>query len=690
MRKSSNTNNEFFMKRIISLANKEADIPSITAMSIFLYFAYTLVTAKLFYLQFSLPEILAVSLLFLGIIVSIGAIFLRFEKPLPLNVNFKNIITATSVFLLLVVFSITSLAEIIGYFDPFIFLETELGLGWNHDTAFHVSLIQSILNFGYPSIAQNGHPPCVYHVLSHYTDALILKITGLEPYDSYGLFVHFKFFTFVSSIVLAIGATTQRRSILVYLISIILLTPLILGKGMAVGSHGQWMASIVLLLSAPFIFSILFKEGSITKSDLLALFAIIVIISLGKVSSGLMLGSLVGSFVLARGFKQPSTYLFGAVLLLFFYLYWSVFNGSSDGNAAALTLSNISVEGIYHYFFGEELYPHAIILTKPILASVFILGAIFCLDPNKVTGSALFASIVSALSLYFLCTVKTWTNTSDIWFFQFGLANAILLMTYSIFIKHYNPIQNKMRYIVWQASYMLVGKYFQKVPRVISDIKVRSIFYATFNVIVIAGLVLFLRNYFVTPGFIYNCGLATISKCSLDNIRAGLDHTNNDRFEIINSKLPENLQLSLKSLYISGSEELRDKALSQLFVSRPLYDLRRNLDEQLLKKSIAKKNVALFIPKSIFNDSRKKFGGADWDQGLLIYAITGIQLIHGVGDNLVSYGFPTYANAPDALRINGDAFSIEKSCTSMADVTHIAIINQLSPPQIDIIQCKKY
>jgi hypothetical protein len=114
------------------------------------------------------------------------------------------------------------------------------------------------------------------------------------------------------------------------------------------------------------------------------------------------------------------------------------------------------------------------------------------------------------------------------------------------------------------------------------------------------------------------------------------------------------------------------------------------LDEHLSRNDIAKRNVALFIPKSIFIDSRNKFGGKNWDEGLLIYAATGVQLIHGVVENHFGYGFGTYANDPDALSINGDAFSIEKSCKSRADVSHIAIINQLSPPKIDIVQCKKY
>ena len=60
-----------------------------------------------------------------------------------------------------------------------------------------------------------GTPILVYHILSHYIDALILLISGLEPWDSYGLFFHFKIVLFLSSILFFIGFILKKVNVLI-------------------------------------------------------------------------------------------------------------------------------------------------------------------------------------------------------------------------------------------------------------------------------------------------------------------------------------------------------------------------------------------------------------------------------------------------------------------------------------------
>ncbi|MES2211714.1 MAG: hypothetical protein V4490_01065, partial [Pseudomonadota bacterium] len=286
--------------------DKEVSIYSITVLSLILYFAYTVVTAKLIYLQFSLLEVVKVSMVFLGTMVILTIIFFRMDKELSFKLSYKNLSAAVFVVFVLAMLSNILHPQIDSYPRPLILLETELGLGWNHDTAYNVSLIQSILNYGYPSTAQHGHPFRFYHALSHYVDALILLIARIDPYDSYGLLFHFKFSAFLSSLIIAVSAITRREKVSVYLISIILLAPLIVGNGLSIGSHSQWFASILMLMSAPFLYSTLYRDGSVSTSRFLAIFAVIVVIALAKISSSLMLASLVGAFVLAKGFKNPA------------------------------------------------------------------------------------------------------------------------------------------------------------------------------------------------------------------------------------------------------------------------------------------------------------------------------------------------------------------------------------------------
>lgn len=691
IRHSNSKFNRAQLRKMFSLKNKTADVTSITAISLLCYFVFTFITAKLVYLQFSFSEVIAVSLMFLAILTMIVVVFLKIEKPFQININVENLINATLLFFILVIYTISSSENIDWFLHPLILSESELHVWWNNDTAFHVSLIQSILNWGYPSIAQHGHPFSVYHVFSHYTDALILKIVGLEPYDSYGLFTHFKRFTFVSSIILFIWAVTRRRGIAIFLLSIVFLPPLVFGTGTAIYSHGLWMSSIISLLAAPFVYSTLFNEKGISNSSLLALFAIIVTVALGKISSGLMLGCLVGTVVWAREFKRAQAYVFGMALLIFFYIYGALY--SEAAGKEIVSLSNVSLAGLGHYYLRGEVYANAIVLTKPILAMLTILATIFCLAANRITGSALLASIVSAFALYFVCAAKTKLSSSDIWFFQYGLSSELLLMTYFVLIRYQNAALHKMKSIVLRLAQVAVFNHSSKMHSAVSGVKVKSAANIIFNVLVFTYLAFFLQNNFTVRGYnLFNCAQFNINNlrtCTNDRVWAGIHALNKNAFSSINDRLPESLQLSLDRLYINGPENLKDKAFTQLYASRPLYELRQNLYEQLSKNHIAKKNVALFIPRSILEDFPNKFLGDTWDQGLLIYAVTGIQLVHGVEKNtFLGYGFAKYVNDPDAYRVNKEELSIDKNCKSIENLSYIAVLDQLSPPQISMVPCR--
>lgn len=684
--------------------NKEVSISSITALSLIFYFPYTVVTAKLIYLQFSLLEVVKVSMVFLGIMVFLTIIFFRIDKQLSLKVNYKNLGAAAFVFFVLAMLSNILHPQIDSYPHPLILLETELGLGWNHDTAYNVSLIQSILNYGYPSTAQHGHPFRFYHALSHYVDALILLIARIDPYDSYGLLFHFKFSAFLSSIVIAVSAITQREKVSVYLISIILLTPLIVGNGLAIGSHSQWFASILTLMSAPFLYSTIYRDGSVPVPRFLAIFAIIVAIALAKVSSSLMLASLIGAFVLAKGFKNPSAYIFGMALLIFFYIYGTSFS-PDNGISHQFSYSNLSLESLYHYYFGPALYPGGVKLTPGIVTMVLTLFAFYCLAANKITGSALFASIVGALGLY-IVTAAVELTPAVIWHFQMGMTAALLLMTFTIVIKYQKIVRCKVGGILLLTIDSRVTKpatdAVLKFLRNAIDVVLKKLIFfwvallmhnkfAISEKIVTVAIVLslaMLSNNFIKPSYnVFNAGFSSIIE--------GFHHVNESRFSGINDKLSPELQLSISRIYLRGLSDIKNRALEQLSTTRPLYDLRQQLTDAISAEGIDKKRVALFIPKEIFDDSAKIFGAQyevvgdqDWDLGLLFYAVTGVQLVSSVGSIPNGWGFDRYANNASSFRVNSADFSLDKTC-NILDISHVAILSQLSPPKIKIVPCKR-
>lgn len=373
------------ISRYVAITNSQYSTTSITIMSLALFYAFSVVTATLTFLQFSRFEVVGVSLMFVVILLGCARVFRHFDGALPLVINPRNIIVAFLVtFFLIMLFSWSGRMFPL-YVGTFPLLEAELGLGLHHDTAYHVSLIQSILNFGYPSIAQHGHPLTIYHVLSHYIDALILLVTGLDPYDSYGLLYHFKTFIFLSSALVAITSFTQRLGLGIYLISVGLLIPPIVGTGHAIGSHGLWMASVLLLLSAPLVFSTLLEAESVTARRVTSLFIVIVLIAFAKVSSGFMLAMVVGAILLGMRPTKPSTYVFGLVVLGFFYGYGSLFVGAKPPD-----ISEISFGGLYNYFVSKSFFLNKISThATQILTSIFVIGALFLSRVDRINGVAL-------------------------------------------------------------------------------------------------------------------------------------------------------------------------------------------------------------------------------------------------------------------------------------------------------------
>ena len=230
---------------------------SITIFSIILFYIWMTSRALLIFQQFSFFEITAVSISFFFLFITLIMIFINnfFQKQIKFNVY--NLFISFIIFIFMGIMENTvkyPFAEY--YYHTFPLLETEMGLGWHQDTVFHSSVIQSILNFGYPSIAQHDSPILFYHVLSHYVDSFILFIAGLDVYESYGLLFYFKGFILISTIMIFINYLFEKFSIYIFLISIVLITPIIIGTWHTIGSHGLWFTSIVLIISTPKVFSI--------------------------------------------------------------------------------------------------------------------------------------------------------------------------------------------------------------------------------------------------------------------------------------------------------------------------------------------------------------------------------------------------------------------------------------------------
>lgn len=586
---------------------------SATLLAVVIFFIYITAYALLVFVQFTSLQILSVGLTCAGLLILLTTLLMRpslFDfHPGLLRVNLKTVASSLFITVVLIMFVHSIGTYIPLYARTFPLLETELGLGWHQDTAFHVSLIQSILNFGYPSIAQHGHPLTVYHVLSHYVDALILFITRVDPYDSYGLLFHYKIFLFLSSILLAVTAMTRNHGSITYFVSFVLLAPCIISNWFAIGSHGLWMASLILLLSSPFVFSRLFQEENLSDRQLVALFLIIVSIGLAKISSGLMYGALLGLFILFKQTLRISTYLFGGLLLIFFLAYgysWSF--GYPD--YVNLDFTRLGLTQLYDYLKAKQIVRSSSEFPSNmpgILACTTILFFILVSRVRKVSAAAFFSALVGIGLLYIVTESNNGYSVVDVWYFQYGLINGMILLAFASVLHYKNGFTS--------------SDFYRKATSNTCD--------PGLVIAAIVCLALFTKYTKLSTFNIFNVSPARISQI--------IAYANINPFASINRKLPPTEQLTLSS-------SLNDKkaALKRLSVSRPLLTLQHDINNILAQHKLPKRKTALLLSKEYCDNQLKSFAEDSWSRGLLIYAVTGTQLLYGVTEIPRGFGFSSY------------------------------------------------
>ena len=600
---------------LIELQTPGVSVFSATLLALLGFFSYMTAYALSVFIQFTYWEILSVGVICAALLVGLSALFMRASllnfRLRPLRLNLATLAASLFVTCMLIMLTHSVNSTWAAYVHTFPLLEAELGLGWHLDTAYHVSLIQSILNFGYPSIAQHGHPLTAYHVLSHYVDALILFITQVDPFDSYGLFFHYKIFLFLSSILLAVTAMTHRQGWITYLVSFVLLTPCIVGTWHAIGSHGLWMASLILLLSAPFVFSRLFQDEDLTPRQLLALFSTIVFIGLAKISSGFMSGVLLGGFILVKQPARLSTYIFGLALLVFFYLYGNVFFSRLNGISGSLDLASLGLRDFYEYVTASQIIrgqSKTLSEMPAILACTAILLALGFTRENRKDLYPAVASLLAITALYVITRSNKSLSINDIWYFQYGMLSSLILLTFAAIIHSKSKP-------AWAAQ-----------PGNLAA----SAHERRHTLAAVACLAL-LTKYAALPSF-------SIFDAGPEAIRQKIAYANTSPFASINKKLPADEQLT-----VLGTHNTKTAALEKLGASRPLKALQRDIATILMEHGLVKNQTALVLSKEYFDNQLKPFGGGPlWARGLLAYAITGTQLLYGVTGMPSGYGYTAH------------------------------------------------
>lgn len=619
-----------------NLVDANVSITSIARISAIAFYLISTFYASYVFIQFSVLEIVSVSATFLVMFLLLLTVFMPglFKEKLsikPVNIFWSVVVLG----FLLVIFNSPS-TQFFNYFRTFPLLEAELGLGWHQDSAFHSSIIHSFTLFGFSSIGQHDTPITVYHVLSHFMDSVIIRITGVDVWQSYGLFYFFKAVLLLSAILFFITFVCRHLKLYVFLLSLMFLVPIVVATWHAIGSHGLWFTSLIIILSAPLVFRLVTQKEPLRSLDYVVLFALLVAISLGKVSSGFMYAALIGLMLVLVHFKDYRVYLFGLALLAFFAIYNSTITGG-EGSIVIPELKQIlKFLALKTKIFYDQLYQVYLLIA-------LIVGTAFLFKSNA-AARFFIASVLSVFVLALVVSMQPNFSGSDIWYFVYGLSSVLILLTYQLVLSTLNT----------HTARNFEGVIYFNHPII-----------KTLLVLVMLGLTSDLNS---TSYNFFNSGVKPT--------KSVLQNAYKQPFSRLNSYD--------KTLKANMVKQFKNRDYIDLgSYPRPLNAFNESLKSFMSENSLRAKDSLIFMPKEIFETDMDSFKGAKWARGMLVYAVTGVPLVHGLESLRRTYGYADYDES--ALWVSKDRFDITSACQFEKN---IIIVESFAEPNFTVVSCQ--
>ena len=593
--------------------------------SLFFYIPSTIFACFVF-VQFEISEILFVAGFFFIILIILCYILSSNIFTGKLYIKKFNIFLLLIISCYLLIILSSENPYWYNYFRTFPLFEAENNLGWHKDTAFHVSIIRSYNLFGFPSVGQHGAPLIIYHTLSHLIDSIGVAFAGIDAWDSYGLFFYFKRVLLIITILIFITLVCQKSKVLVYLSSVIIVLPAIIGDWHAVGSHGLWFSSLLLIASAPLVFDII-SENKNKFSDFIILFFIIICISLAKISHGAILLILVCTIIFLNNKKKLQFYTFFlcAGLFLFTFIYFFNQNVFFSFKFNIINILDFLTFKKYNYFLKE------------IYLQILLIIAVVVFYKSKLAIN-LFISAIFSLLVLSLISAQTFFSPSDIYYFSYALQIILYILVYQLVM---NLFQLKRRSIF---------------IRKIQDNNILNNFFIIFLIL----LSLYNARYLIfTPKKI-------------------LDYFYSQPFSQINNYDNE-LKVTTSKIFINRNYINFKK------YPRQLNSFKQELSLFMILHNLHAKNSLLFISKNIFENEISKFEGPSWARSYLIYAVTGIPLYKGLETvESQNYGIKDYTS--EALIQYRNDFKIANACKFNKD---IIIVENFTKKEFSLKKCEK-
>ncbi len=381
--------------------------------------------------EFGVAQIFGSCLAYLGIfavLAVISGVRIRFSRPKQISALLQLVTGLSMAYL--VVYRLSFEHPFLRYYQPNALKNLDVGIAFHQDTAFHSALIQSILNFGYPSTGQHGAPITFYYVLSHYLDAFVCWVTGLAPYQSAALFFEFKKMLLVLAVAVFVALATKNKTGVFRLVAFAIVLPVVIGSWSAIGSEGLWSASILLLLSAPKLVKTVLLQ-KLTSRHLAFLSSMVALVSLAKLSSGIMLAAVLAAFLIQRHFKNLRIWITAAALVVFFGTAAFLFAAS---NPTTVVRGFSAIDSINFLFFVTK--EQSVEYLAAIYLLVAVIGLFALLTRSRPILQLLTAGFTGVL---ILGALASHFNKSDQYYFSLGLLHALLVIALPLLLEPLKP-----------------------------------------------------------------------------------------------------------------------------------------------------------------------------------------------------------------------------------------------------------
>ena len=487
------------------------------------------------------------------------------------KISLRGFMTSVGVAGALILIQSSSIRAGHSYFANFPNDRIEAGQGFNIDSAFHVSIIQSILARGFPSTSQHLEPFLYYHTLSHYGDALVLFATGLDPWESYALLFYAKGTGIVlATLYFSYRVTRDGRENLFWVVTPLVTLTFSNSWGVVI-SHANWLPMYLLLIASPWMYSVL-RKPRIGISDAVFLTAIVVATGLGKISVGFSVAIFVGLVLFLKEPRSSLVVLMGAGWAGFFFIWAGGFGGPSLINNWADAYREV----------GEEAF------SLLGLAGVFVIAYMIGRSRNHIiTALAIALSIFinAIVGLFFL------RSPLDTAAFFLGLFAVVFLIS----------TQNFLSLGVWARASPREGE-LARMPA---------------TLVALALLLALMPTIAKAPLSPFNPPMKVVDSVFL---------TNTVSYQWFNNSRAPSQRMSIIRAAV-GNELPSGQGVQEPYFSV----FARSLAEFMADNSVVSSDALLFLSSEQFEELAASSSLPDSDDvGLLLVALTGVSLVHGM------------------------------------------------------------